>query len=273
MDITGNAFIVGGGSGIGRACALALARDGAAGILIADRDVQAAERVKAECEAVATAGQARVEALYVDVSKEQSVEAATNYMMEVFGRMDYCINCAGIGVEQPRDIAEADLAEFGRFLQIHVTGAFLLTRSASAAMRRQESRPNGSTGSGRGTGRGSIVILGSGSSFVATPSMVQYTAAKHAVVGLIKNAALDNAAHGIRVNCVCPTWVETPMIERVRDGGMDIDGLVKGMVPLGRIATADEVADAVIFFCSPRSSYVTGCGLIVDGGTTLTCHV
>lgn len=93
-------------------------------------------------------------------------------------------------------------------------------------------------------------------------------------VGFCANpSALDNAAHGIRVNCVCPTWVETPMIQSARDGGVEIDSWVKGMVPLGRIATAEEVADAVIFFCSPRSSYATGCGFILDGGTTLTCHV
>ncbi|KAH0489948.1 hypothetical protein TgHK011_001437 [Trichoderma gracile] len=273
MNISGNAFIVGGGSGIGRACALGLAKDGAVGILIADLNVEAASRVAAECRAIATAAGFRAEACQIDVSQEASVVNATGYMVETFKRIDYCINCAGIGVQLARPISEADFVEFSRFLRIHVEGTFLLVRSVSIVMRSQELTPVDPENTGRGGTRGSIVTLGSGNSFAAAPNLVQYTTAKHAVLGVTKNAALDNAGFGIRVNCVCPTWVETPMIQRARDGGVDIDSWVNGMVPLGRIATAEEVADAVIFFCSPRSSYVTGCGFIVDGGTMLTCHV
>ncbi|RFU76450.1 short-chain dehydrogenase reductase sdr [Trichoderma arundinaceum] len=267
MDINGNAFIVGGGSGIGRACALGLAKDGAVGILIADLNIEAARHVITECMAVATACNFRAESFQIDISQEESVENATKYMVEVFGRIDYCINCAGIGVQLPRGISEADYSEFSRFLRIHVEGTFLLVRSVSAAMQLQKLRPIELANPGRGGTRGSIVTLGSGNSFAAAPHLVQYTAAKHAVLGVTKNAA-----HGIRVNCICPTWVETPMIQSARDGGVDVDNWVKGMVPLGRIATAEEVADAAIFFCSPRSSYATGCGFIIDGGTTLTCH-
>lgn len=199
-----------------------------------------------------------------------------------------------IGVQMPLNIAEADLGEFSRFLRIHVEGTFLLVRSVSAVMQRQELKPIDAANPARGGTRGSIVTLGSGNSFAATPHLVQYTAAKHAVLGVTKNAgtfgppsghypiwqlllmrqvlALDNAPYGIRVNCVCPTWVETPMIQSARDGGMDIDSWVNKVVPLGRIATAEEVADTVIFLSSPRASYVTGSGFIIDGGTTLTCH-
>lgn len=118
MDITGNAFIVGGGkqnlrirlypsnspantylgSGIGRACALGLAKDGAAGILIADMNVEAAGRVIAECKAVATASNFRAEAIQIDISQEESVAKATSYMVETFERIDYCINCAGVSL-------------------------------------------------------------------------------------------------------------------------------------------------------------------------------
>lgn len=82
--------------------------------------------------------------------------------------------------------------------------------------------------------------------------------------------ALDNAGHGIRVNCVCPSWVDTPMVRRAIDGVEGLAQFIQQAVPMGRIATPEEVADAVIFLCSARSSYVTGCGFIIDGGTTLT---
>ncbi|PTB63077.1 NAD(P)-binding protein [Trichoderma citrinoviride] len=259
MNINGNAFIIGGGSGIGRACALGLAKDGAIGILIADMNIEAATRAAAECRAAATAASFRAESCQVDVSQEESVIKTTSHMVATFGRIDYCINCAGIGVQFARPIAEADFDEFSRFLRIHVEGTFLLLRSVSKTMQFQELKPIDADSPGRGGTRGSIVTLGSGNSFAAAPDLVQYTTAKHAVLGVTKNAALDNASHGIRVNCVCPTWVETPMVQNARDGGVDIDSWVKGMVPLGRIATAEEVADAVIFLCLRRTvRHITG---------------
>ena len=160
------------------------------------------------CKAAATTPGCRVEVTQVDVTQEDSVQKATDYMVEAFGRIDYCVNCAGVGlqvygsannkqfcllfeqvgVEQPREVSEADIDEFNRFYRVHVNGTLLLTRSVSAAMKCQEPKAVGSASSGRGASRGSIVILGSGSSYVPQPAMVQYTAAKHAVLGIVKNA-------------------------------------------------------------------------------------
>ncbi|PHH61956.1 hypothetical protein CDD81_7705 [Ophiocordyceps australis] len=170
-------------------------------------------------------------------------------------------------------MAEADASEFARFLTINVTGTFNVTRAVSAAMKSQEARPvtvsASCTAVERGVCRGAIVNLGSASSYVATPGLVHYTTSKHAVLGLSKNAALDNIAHGIRVNCLCPTWVDTPMVQKAMASLPDLEPMIKALVPMGRIACVQEVADAALFMCSPRSSYITGSGLILDGGATI----
>lgn len=174
-----------------------------------------------------------------------------------------------IGVRVANEVADAKVEEFKAMLDVNVTGTFLVTRAVSAVMKLQEAQL---TGPGRGSSRGTIVNIGSASSFVATPGMVQYTASKHAVVGITKNAALDNAKNAIRVNSVCPSWVDTPMIRRAMEHVEGLGQMIESSVPLGRIALAEEVADAAVFLSSPLSSYVTGCSMILDGGTTLTSH-
>ncbi|KAF6813134.1 3-alpha-(Or 20-beta)-hydroxysteroid dehydrogenase [Colletotrichum musicola] len=252
------------------ACAITLAAEGASGVLIADISVTAAASAVAKCEAAATNSRFRAVAIHVDVTLEDSVQSLMDQMTQAFGRMDYCINCAGIGAMAGADIVSTPLAEFQRFLDVNSRGTFLVTRMASIVMRAQELQAVSQSSPGRGTTRGAIVNLGSASSMVAVPGVLPYTTSKHATLGISKSAALDNAAHGIRVNCVCPTWTDTPMVRRAIEGVEGLAGLIERAVPLGRIATPEEVADTVVFLCSPRSSYVTGCGLLVDGGATLS---
>ncbi|PYH85490.1 NAD(P)-binding protein [Aspergillus uvarum CBS 121591] len=271
METTGYALVVGGGSGIGKACALLFAKEGAAGVIVADLDVSAAETVGAQCVPVASNPKFRAEAIQVDITKEDSVKRAVDKAVQAFGRIDYCVNCAGIGVQQGTDIVSLSLADIKRFIEVNTIGTFLVTREVSAVMRSQEPVTNSSSSAtNRGETRGAIVNLGSASSKVAAPGVLPYTASKHAVLGLSKNAALDNVDHGIRVNCVCPSWVDTPMVQEAVAGVDGLADFIKAAVPMGRIAHPEEVADAVIFLCSPRSSYITGSDLIVDGGTTLT---
>lgn len=282
--------------------------------------MEAAKAAVSDCKAAVPKDadyELQAEAIGVDVTQEDSVKTATTFASQALGRIDYCVNGAGvrscpflvpvlvplllypppprtvnssqdlpgaglvladdaplpptqIGVRMASEIADADVEEFKNMLDVNVTGTFLVTRAVSAAMKLQEAQPTG--GPGRGTSRGTIVNIGSASSFVATPGMVQYTAAKHAVVGITKNAALDNAKNAVRVNSVCPSWVDTPMIRKAMEHVEGLGHMIESSVPLGRIALADEVADAVVFLSSPLSSYMTGCNMILDGGTTLTSH-
>ncbi|KAI1405139.1 hypothetical protein F4819DRAFT_494345 [Hypoxylon fuscum] len=262
MDIAGYALIVGGGSGIGRACALGLAKDGASGVMVADLDIDSANEVASACKSSAINPNFRVRSIVVDVTLEESVKHAAEDTAEAFGRIDYCVNCAGIGVQSDREIAEANTAEFTRFMNVNVTGTFHVLRAVSAIMKLQDPKPVSVASTDRGVSRGVIVTMGSASSFVSTPRMVQYTTSKHAVLGLSKNAALDNAAYSIRVNCICPSWVDTPMMQRAIAGVPGLEQMINSMVPLGRMARPEEVADAVIFLCSPRSRAI---GFVTDG--------
>ncbi|KAF4627993.1 hypothetical protein G7Y89_g10158 [Cudoniella acicularis] len=264
MDISGYALVIGGGNGIGRAAASAFAKYGALGITVADLQLEDAQNVARECKAVAANPNFCVEARYVDVTSETSVHDATAYAMQVFGRIDYCVNSAGLGVKNALEISDAHVDEFERMLSTNVTGTFLVTKLVSAIMRSQEARLNDPAAPERGITRGTIVNLGSASSFASSPGMAQYTTSKFAVLGLTKNSALDNAVHGIRVNCVCPSWVDTPMVRQAVDNVPGLGEHIKLAVPMRRIATPEEVADAVIFMSSSKSSYVTGCGFIID---------
>ncbi|KAH8203057.1 hypothetical protein TruAng_002785 [Truncatella angustata] len=174
MDITGNALVIGG--------------EGATGVMVADISIGAATEVVAECQAVATNSQFHVEACQVDITKEDSVRSLVGKMVQAFGRIDYCVNCAGIGVQQAADIASLSLAEFQRFLDINTVGMFLVTKEVSIAMRAQEPHAVSHVSPGRGTSRGAIVNLGSGSSMIATPGVLPYTTSKHAALGLSKNS-------------------------------------------------------------------------------------
>ncbi|KAI0446149.1 hypothetical protein F4803DRAFT_559547 [Xylaria telfairii] len=269
MNITGYAFITGGGSGIGRACCIAFAKEGAAGVIVADINYEAAQIVADETMAAATHPGFRVEAAEVDVAVDLSVRSSMDRAVELFGRIDHCVNCAGIGAQNAREISDIDLHEFGRLMSVNVTGTMLVTSIASAIMRSQEPRAINHTSPTHTVTRGTIVTLGSAASYIASPEIVQYTTSKHAVLGLTKTAALDNIKHNIRVNCVCPTWVNTPMVQRALATIDGLEAFIKSAVPMGRLATAEEIADAVIFLSSPRSSYVTGCGFIIDGAPGL----
>ncbi|KAI0861220.1 NAD(P)-binding protein [Xylaria cubensis] len=271
MDLDGFSLVIGGGNGIGQACALAFSKAGTRGVMVADIDLEKAKAVVAECKRVSTRSEFRADVIHVDVTLESSVQGAIAHTVATFKRIDYCIVSAGIGVRDAKEMSDADTAEFSRFFQVNVQGTFFVVREVSAAMKLQEPKANDNVSGKRGYSRGTIVILGSVASFLSQPRQVQYTASKHAVLGIARNAALDNIAYDIRVNCLCPSWVDTQMVRHALDTVPGLQRMIEGAVPMGRLAQPEEIADTAMFLCSPNSSYITGSSFIVDGGTTLTC--
>jgi NAD(P)-dependent dehydrogenase (short-subunit alcohol dehydrogenase family) len=241
------ALITGAASGIGRATSLVFADEGAQ-LVLADVD-DAGGR-----ETASAAG----ETLYVhcDVADPAQVDALVNAAVEHFGRLDCAFNNAGIGGASAT-LAEYDLESWDRVLAINLTGVFLCMRSELRQMLAQRA--------------GAIVNAASVAGMMGYPKLAAYNAAKHGVIGLTRTAALEYADHGIRVNAVCPGWIETPMVlDQGPAPASDprIYEAIAGMSALNRLGLPEEIARAVAWLCSDAASYVTGHPMVVDGGVT-----
>lgn len=243
-DMSGRvAIITGGGSGIGRATALALARRGAS-IAVADLSAEAAERVAAE---VRGAG---AEALVcpVNVADSAQVQAVVRSVVYHFHRVDILVNSAGLyRLGQIGDVSEAD---WDLLLDVNLKGAFLFCKEVVPHMQRQHS--------------GAIVSLSSVSGRTkALYAGVHYCASKAGVIGLTMCLANQLAADGIRVNAVAPSTIDTPMNAGLSEAERQA---LRERVPLGRLGLAEEVAAAVVFLASDAASYITGDTINVNGG-------
>jgi len=240
------ALVTGAASGIGRATAQALAREGAA-VLVADCDGAGAERVAAE---IASAG-GTARAARCDVTRADEVDAMVRAALDAFGgRLDCAVNNAGITAPGGlvHDIAPAD---WERQLAVNLTGAFLCLRAELPVMRAQRA--------------GAIVNMASGAGLVGTPGLAHYCASKHGLLGLTKTAAIENAALGVRVNALCPGSTDTPMLRAAMDRSEATRKMILASIPSGRLGTPEEVAEAAVWLCSERASYVSGQSLLVDG--------
>ena len=251
-DLEGkSALVTGGASGIGRATALAFAREGAR-VAVADIVQDAAQRTVTEIEAMG--GQAM--AIACDVTDDDAVKAMIAATVDAFGSLDCAFNNAGIAPYQVnaggQKIADVAPEAWRRLIDVNLTGVWLCLRHEVAQMRAQ--------GSG-----GVIINTASILGLVGTATSSAYVAAKHGVVGLTKVAAADHAEDNIRVNAVCPGYIETPMTEEtMRRRGERI----MARVPMARMGKAAEIAEAVVWLCSPKASFVTGVSWAVDGGYT-----
>jgi NAD(P)-dependent dehydrogenase (short-subunit alcohol dehydrogenase family) len=241
-----SALVTGAASGIGRATALAFGREGAR-VAIADIDHDGGEATVAMIREAG--GDARF--LSADVTREAEVEAAVRAAIDAFGCLDCAVNNAGItGAPGPiQDLAQGD---FERVIALNLRGVFLCLKHEIRAMRQQ--------------GGGAIVNMASGAGLIATPGLAAYCASKHGVLGLTKTAALENARTGIRVNAICPGATDTPMLARSMAIDPQVEKMVLASLPGGRLGVADEIAEAAVWLCSDRSSFVNGDSMLVDGG-------
>jgi NAD(P)-dependent dehydrogenase (short-subunit alcohol dehydrogenase family) len=238
--------VTGGGSGIGRATALACAREGAR-VAIADVDTTGGEKVVGEIRKVGA------QAIFVacDVTRGAEVARLFERADAELAGVDGVFNNAGIE-GQLASVVDYDEQVFRRVLDVNVVGVWNCLRAAIPIMVAR--------------GHGAIVNTSSIAGLIGASAFSAYVASKHAVLGLTKSAAIEYAKAGIRVNAICPGVIETPMLTRLADGR---DELVAGLValkPMGRLGTADEIAEAAVWLLSDRSSFVTGHALAVDGG-------
>jgi NAD(P)-dependent dehydrogenase (short-subunit alcohol dehydrogenase family) len=249
------AIVTGAARGIGKGIATELAREGAR-VALADVDEPLGRQTEKELRAEG----ATVSFRRCDVSDEQAVSGLVDAVVADWGRLDLLVNNAAIGVYKAIDQATAD--DFDRCLAVNLRGPFLCTKHAARAMRATSgTRPPG----------GSIVNIASVHSVQNVPGTVPYAASKGGVAALTRACALDLAADGIRVNAICPGWIDTPLVQGIFAAAPDPGGMRRGVEqrqPLKRLGTPAEIGRAVVFLASADASYVTGSLLFVDNGMT-----
>lgn len=234
------ALVTGAASGIGRACVQRLARDGVA-VAAVDLDADGIEDVAAL-------------ALHADVTNAAAVAAAVARTESELGPLDVAVNVAGItGSAEATECHLTPVDEWRRVLDVNLTGSFLVCRAVLPGMLER--------------GAGTIVNVASAAGLVAFPGRCAYSASKGGVVQLTRSLAADYAARGIRANAICPGMVDTPMTQwRLEDP--ELRAAVLARIPAGRVATADEVADAVVLLAGGELPYMNGAMLVLDGAWT-----
>jgi NAD(P)-dependent dehydrogenase (short-subunit alcohol dehydrogenase family) len=239
-------LVTGGGSGIGRATSILLARQGAR-VMIADYVPEGAERT---VKMIKEAGN-EASCLTADVSITSQVEMMVNRTVATYGRLDGAFNNAGIEGKMV-DTAEYPEEVFDRIIAINLKGVWLCMKYEIPQMLKN--------------GRGAIVNTASGAGLVGVPQLSAYNASKHAVVGLTKTAALEFAQKNIRVNCVCPGLINTPMVARMVDSGGMNEQEFLAAEPVGRMGKPEEIGEGVVWLLSDAASFVTGHAMSIDGG-------
>jgi len=241
--------ITGAASGIGRATARRFAACGAR-VVVADIDVPGAHET---VDLIAAAG-GTATAVHTDVADSASVRGMVATAVTTYGGLDIAHNNAGI-VGAGANIGEMADETWERGIAVMLSGVFYGIKHEVPAMLER--------------GGGAIINTSSGAGLIGFPGMANYVAAKHGVIGLTKTAALEYIKQGIRINAICPGTARSRMVDEWIDGSAEAEAQVAALHPIGRIAEADEIAEAVLWLASPAASFVVGVALPIDGGYTL----
>jgi NAD(P)-dependent dehydrogenase (short-subunit alcohol dehydrogenase family) len=240
------ALVTGGSFGIGSATAVAYACQGAKVVIadwIEDPEKTTIKKIKAiggECTFIKC-----------DTSKSNEVEKLMKTIVSVFGRLDYAFNNAGIE-GATANTAECSEENWDKIININLKGVWLCMKNEIAFMLKH--------------GGGTIINCASVAGLRGFAGLPAYVVSKHGVIGLTKNAALEYAKNGIRVNAVCPGVIKTAMIDRITGEDKQVEKQFTDMEPVGRMGQPEEVAEAVVWLCSEKASFVTGVAMPVDGG-------
>ena len=242
------AFVTGAGSGIGRAGAVAMARCGAH-VVVTDRDAALAEATAGAI----TAEGLKAAAMALDMTDDAAIKAAIDSVIAEHGRLDVLHSHAGIQIEGPLEAVSADGMDAS--WNLNVRAHFVASKAAIAQMRAQ--------------GGGSIIVTASNSGVQFDREMIAYATSKHAAVAMVRQMAADYAKDNIRFNALCPGFVDTPFnagFEVQMGGRAELEKYIASNIPMGRWATVEEIADAIVFLASDMSSFMTGHALVIDGG-------
>ncbi len=245
------AFVTGGGSGIGRAGAMAMASKGAH-VVVTDRDQAAVGNVVERIRKAGGSGEAEV----LDVADDAAIAAVLAGVIDRHGRLD--VLHSHVGVQVDGSLEQVSVEQMDRSWALNVRAHFIAARAVVEQMRRQ--------------GGGSIIITASNSATQIDAGMIAYTTTKHAAVAMVKQMAKDLAPDNIRVNALCPGFVDTPFnagFERQMGGRSQLEAYIAEAVPMRRFGSAEEIADSILFLASDASRYMTGVAFVVDGGENL----
>ncbi|PCG91186.1 Short-chain dehydrogenase/reductase SDR [Penicillium occitanis (nom. inval.)] len=268
--MAGVGLVTGAASGIGHACARILVEEGCTRLVLSDLSKEGLEKLSHQLKEIDPS----VETLLFtgDMSREADVDRMVEEGARKFGAIHYCINSAGVTSKPRLRTHELEVEAFDRVVNINLRGIWMCERAQIRQMLRQpgtlKTRNHAASSPLQ---RGAIVNISSIFGLTAHPTAGAYPASKAGVLGVTRTDAVAYATDGIRVNAICPGFINTPLVEQARSSGADYSKLV-GLIPFQRFGTSEEVAEAAVWLVSERASYISGIELPVDGAWVRACN-